>query len=292
MKNKYILYIIILICIVIILSGFEIYAHRAEGLIRRGNELFYQDKYDEAREFYEKALSIKAREKRINYNLGNISYKKADYLEALEFYRQGPDSPEKYLLMGSSIFFLAEGEEDPLQKISSYEKLLEIYKEGIIKYPQELRLKYNYEYLKKLLEELQSEQENESRQGEEDQDNENGNREKKNSNSNDEDSEHDERQNEQNGNEEQNEQERNGEQNEQDQDEKKDENEQDSKEIEKEGKQEEGAQEKGSSANQDSRQNLEEIKQILEMLEKAEEESLKNNQSIYRGAVKEEKYDW
>lgn len=85
MKNKYILYIIILICIVIILSGFEIYAHRAEGLIRRGNELFYQDKYDEAREFYEKALSIKAREKRINYNLGNISYKKADYLEALEF---------------------------------------------------------------------------------------------------------------------------------------------------------------------------------------------------------------
>jgi tetratricopeptide (TPR) repeat protein len=268
---------------VIILSGFEIYAHRAEGLIRRGNELFYQDKYDEAREFYEKALSIKAREKRINYNLGNISYKKADYLEALEFYRLGPDSPEKYLLMGSSIFFLAEGEEDPLQKISSYEKLLEIYKEGIIKYPQELRLKYNYEYIKKLLEELQSEQENESRQGEEDQDNENGNREKKNSNSNDEDSEHDERQNEQNGNEEQNEQ---------DQDEKKDENEQDSKEIEKEGKQEEGAQEKGSSANQDSRQNLEEIKQILEMLEKAEEESLKNNQSIYRGAVKEEKYDW
>ena len=36
----------------------------------------------------------------------------------------------------------------------------------------------------------------------------------------------------------------------------------------------------------------EEILQILKMLEAEEEDSLKNNQSLYQGSGKEEKYDW
>lgn len=289
MKNKCIFYIILFISIGIILSGFEIYSNRIERLVKTGNELYYQENYEEAREVYEKALSIKPEEKRIKHNLANISFQEGNYQEAFEFYQQGPDSPDKYLLMGSSIFFLVEGDEDPVQKIGSYQKALEVYKEGIIKYPQELWLKYNYEYIKNLLKDLQNEQENQENQSdqkEENEEKETGNQENQNSNSNDEGDE--DREDKENQNE-QNEEEK---QNNQNQKENQEGNNQGAEEMEKEQSQEEGVQDLESSPDQDSKQSLEEIKQILEMLEKAEEDSLKNNQSIYQGAVKEEKYDW
>lgn len=272
MKNKYITYIFVLIIIGIILSGFKMYSSSIEKLIKVGNEFYYQGRYEEASEIYEDGLREDPEERKLNYNLANIRYQKGNYQEAFDLYQKGYECPDKYLLMGNSIYMMAEREENPVQKIASYQQALKVYKEGIIKYPLVMGLKYNYEYLKKNLETLQSQDQNKENQQNEDSGEKNP--ESQNSSSDKNNDKNQER------NEENREQETNQNENNQ-------ENEEMDGQIE-----ESGEQDTKPSADTDSDQSLEEIMQILEMLEKQEEDSLKNNQSIHRGNVKEEKYDW
>jgi Ca-activated chloride channel family protein len=101
---------------------------------------------------------------------GNIHYINAEYGEALEFYDKAGDSIDRFLNAGNAAFRFGEAEPDidPYasylnMKVRFYEQALKTYEDGILKYPQNVPLKYNYEFVKKRLEELS--QENEQNEG-------------------------------------------------------------------------------------------------------------------------------
>ncbi|MFW5982193.1 MAG: tetratricopeptide repeat protein, partial [Halanaerobiaceae bacterium] len=150
MNNKFIISIIIILIIMAAFTAFMSYGRGMAKIIRDGNELYLQQDYEKARKVYEKGFSEEKEDRKLNYNLANTKYQLGDYQEAIELYQIAVDSPEKYLQIGNINYQLAERETNPENKIKQYQKAIESYKDGIIKYPENIELKYNYEYLKKI----------------------------------------------------------------------------------------------------------------------------------------------
>ncbi|MCL2111635.1 MAG: hypothetical protein FWH32_05245 [Clostridiales bacterium] len=77
-------------------------------------------------------------------------------------------SIDDFLNEGNAYYRLGDAAEDIEQKIGLFAMALKTYEEGIIEYPQNVPLKFNYEFVKKKLEELLDamEQEGEGEQGE------------------------------------------------------------------------------------------------------------------------------
>jgi Ca-activated chloride channel family protein len=213
---------------------------------------------------------------------------------------------------------LGDNTEDVNQKRQYYQLALDTYKEGILTFPENVPLKYNYEYVKKKLEELgddggenrnneENQDENEENQ---DENEENQDENEENQDENEEnpgDQNQDNNQRDQDNLQQQNEEEQgddtqnqDGEQEQDSQQEDnlgqdKDESERGQSEQEQEQDEEQNASDYGSELDASDAQhgqmddNL--LQQVLRMLEKQEEESLKNNQEVrYYG--EEDEYDW
>lgn len=308
--NRYLPYLTAILVLIIVLSGFKAFNNRGERDIQAANELFQEGKYIEAGEIYRNLLLKKPEDERLSYNLATVYYKTGGYQEALEFFQKGPESPEKYLLMGNICYEKGQEELDPVEKINLYQEALQYYREGMVNFPREIELKYNYEYVREELEKVQEEMEEQMEQssgGQEDNEDEDGENQDDSSSQQEDFSQ--ENQDESNpGEEEKGGEEGDREQELDNQEENKQEeetgNEGEGQEERQEGKQEEesaGTQQEGQekegqdregSREMEGEKSREEILQILKMLEAEEEDSLKNNQSLYQGSGKEEKYDW
>lgn len=304
-QNKYLLYLAFILTVLIILSGFKAYNNRLERDIQAANELFQEGKYIEAGEIYRNLLLKKPEDERLNYNLATVYYKTGGYQEALEFFQKGPESPEKYVLMGNICYEIGEAALEPAEKVALYQEALQYYKDGMLNFPREIGLKYNYEYVIEKLEELQKEMEEQMEQssgGQEDSEEEEGEnqddfagqQEDSSQENEDESNPGEEEKGGEGGDREQevDNQEENKQEEEYGNEGERQEEGQDGKQVEEPaGTQQEGQDMEGSRE-MEGEKSREEILQILKMLEAEEEDSLKNNQSLYQGSGKEEKYDW
>jgi len=273
----------------------------------KGNRAYKLNNYEQAIKSYQTGLEKNSEEPRLNYNLGHASYQLNNYDDAIKYYDKANDTLDKYINSGNSSLKFAESIDDPVQKQQLYQQALETYKEGIIDFPQNVLLKYNYEYVKNKLDEQQkqnneqqdenNEQQDENEEQEKNENQENKNDQQKNQNQQNSNSE----QNQQDQNNSENNQDKNSEQKESEEDQQSSqnkENEEKDKEStqqnkpqeEKEGKEQNAAQMEESDAS-NKEQNDSNIAHILKMLEKQEQESLKNNQEV-KGNAKEDEYDW
>ncbi|MCL2167188.1 MAG: hypothetical protein FWH49_07880 [Clostridiales bacterium] len=271
-----------LLLLVLLVSGWADANDKLKKAIREGNAYFASAKYEEALLSYESALEASPENGALHFNAAQTAYLLGDYEKTAQYYEKAEDCVDKYLHAGNAFYRMAEGAEDATQKMQQYARAVQIYKEGILLYPQDLPLKYNYERVKEKLDALEEEREQESEGESGDQSdnrNEDESQESQGENQESQDAENQESQDAENQDPEnaesaQDEQdqsaEQDGEQDEQDQS------------AEQDGEQEEAyAQDEGEEGETDPDQAA--IERILAMLENQEEEDLKNNREVVGG---------
>lgn len=268
----------------------------------KGNQLFAANEYNMALEAYQIGMDKDPDNPKLSYNSGQASYRLDNYQKAIEFYSAAPNKLDGYLNSGNSSLKLGDSAEDENQKLQYYVQALETYKQGILQYPENIALKYNYEYVMKKVNEMQDRNNDGQQNNDQNKDNQ-----EENQDGNNESQEEQNRDNTQN---EQGEQDDGSQQDNQSGDSEQGQNQDDSDKQDSEAsEQEQNNEETQSEASKDemneeqnnssldqpdassSEQDRREIEQVLEMLEKQEEESLKNNQQV-KSPGKEEKYDW
>ena len=241
--------------------------------LRRGNEQFALAEYGGALAFYETGLAEGPENKALSFNAAQAAYFLGDFEKAAQYYENAEGSVDKYLNAGN-IFFRAGGAmEDANQKAQCYAQAMQIYKEGIIEYPQDVPLKYNYETVRALLDELTEEMEQEGGESQETQENQGG-QEQDNQDAQGQDAQGQESESAENDGAEQGDNTEQGEGAEQEGN---------------AGEARDGGQGDGAEAYTQNDgaydPDQEAIARILEMLESQEEESLKNNQGAVGGKV-------
>lgn len=221
-------------------TGLIEFHDRGRELLVKGNEYYDGGDYRQALEAYHEGLERRADDPLLNYNAGQAAYYAGDYSQSADLFGKAPERPNTYLQAGNASLALGDAAEDANQKLQQYGRALQTYKEGILAFPDNLELKYNYEYVKQKLEQQEQEQ-----QQQEQQDGENGEGEEGGQ----------QQEQEQQGDQEQQEDGQGG----------------DGQENQ------DGSSQDSSAASDLSR---EELEQIMELLERQEEDSLKRNQEI------------
>lgn len=309
---------------VLFLFGILDLHHTTARAFTTGNRLYAEEAFNEALEAYNTGLQKEPGHPMLNYNAAQACYRLEAYDKAAEFYGKAPASVDLYLNWGNSFLRLGNRTEDINQKLQYYANALETYKQGILAFPQNVELKYNYEYVQEKLKALQDDMENQQQNNQENQEDQaqnqqdggqSGSPDPQNDRQGEQQNEADPQDNQQGEQNEENSQdnqqsdgqsnpeEENGQQNPGDQQAGNQDEEQNSGDQQQESSSRDEQQQSGPSAatgeekNQDSTfadepvQSSGEIERILEMLEKQEEQALKNNQKI-RDSGKEDKHDW
>lgn len=320
---------ILIVCLAILfLTGFLDFDNRVNNSIIEGNKYYKSGDYDKALEVYQKSLVNYPDNELLNYNSGQASYRLSKFQEAIDYYNKANETVDRYLNSGNCSLKIGDSiEENNInEKLQYYNNSLETYKNGIIEFPQNVKLKYNYEFVKQKIDELnkkqkqqendKQQQDNKNQENKEDQKNNNNQQNKDNSqqkdNNQDKDNKNDSKENKNNKENQENEDDQN---NQTDKEDKEGQDNLDSKEDHKDQNKDEEQKKsntnKSEEKNEDQKdiienkenksvddnnpsefnQNNEEIMQILKMLEKQEEDSLKNNHEVQNGG-KEDKYDW
>ena len=120
-------------------------------------------------EWYEQGLEARPEHKALNFNAAQAAYQLGEYEKAVEFYEQAEDSRDNTSTPATVSIDL--GMRQGYERKTVYNQALEMYKEGIMQYPQDLELKFNYEFVKQNLQELseQMEQMEQESEGQDDQ---------------------------------------------------------------------------------------------------------------------------
>jgi Ca-activated chloride channel family protein len=131
-------------------AGYELKADPAGDLVREGNRLYHEKKYNEAEVSYRKALELSPTEE-ASFNLGDALYKQGKFEESEKIFQtlsaQGADKTEladSYHNLGNSYL-----------QSKKYKEGLEAFKNSVLNNPNDPDAKYNYEYARRLLQQQQ-----------------------------------------------------------------------------------------------------------------------------------------
>jgi Ca-activated chloride channel family protein len=129
----------------------------------------YKDgKYDNALKDYQKALDKKKDDPRLHFNAGAAAYKSKNFEEAAKQFDEALNSPDLKLLQqsyynrGNARYYLGESNPDPSRKTETWEEAVKDF-DSAMQLSKQLNTpdadaKFNYEFVKKKLEELKQQQ--------------------------------------------------------------------------------------------------------------------------------------
>ncbi|MBM6823165.1 hypothetical protein H5986_10920, partial [Fusobacterium mortiferum] len=117
MRNKIIAIILLLVSIFLVITSLT--SLKSYNLIKNGNNFIVNEKYQEGREMYEKALTIE-KNNGIKLNILKSFYQEKNYEEVVK------SEVEDGFLKGNSYAYLGDKAQDKNKKF--YEKALEEYK--------------------------------------------------------------------------------------------------------------------------------------------------------------------
>jgi Ca-activated chloride channel family protein len=130
--------------------------------------------YEQALKEYERLLKKDKDDPRLHFNAGAAAYKNHQFDEAARQFNATLSAPDLklqglgYYNEGNALFHLGEGNQDPKQRKEAWEKALQDYQSTMKLSPQDTDAKHNYEFVKKMLEELKQQQQ-QSKQDKQDQ---------------------------------------------------------------------------------------------------------------------------
>ena len=134
-------------------------------------------KYEQALKEYERLLQKKTDDPRLHFNAGAAAYRNQQFDEAAKQFNSTLASPDlklqglAYYNEGNALYHLGERNPDPKQRTESWEKAVQDYQSSMKLNPQDADAKFNFEFVKKKLEELkqQQPQQQQSQQNKQDQ---------------------------------------------------------------------------------------------------------------------------
>jgi Ca-activated chloride channel family protein len=157
-----------LLFIVIICVPSFLLAQPGRKKVIEGNQLFMEEKFDEANNKYQDALLDNPNSLEIQYNVGDVLYKKNDFEKALEMYDKvlNTDDPlfqsKVYYNMGNTLY----RQQKLPESIQAYEHALKLN-------PDDVDAKYNLEFVRNKLKQnaqpQQNQQEDQQKQEQEEQ---------------------------------------------------------------------------------------------------------------------------
>jgi Ca-activated chloride channel family protein len=151
----------------------------AQGLASPSSALreYKAGQYDQALKEYERLLQKKSDDPRLHFNAGASAYRNKQFDEAAKQFNATLSSPDlklqglAYYNEGNALYHLGERNPDPKQRTEFWEKAAQDYQSSMKLNPQDADAKFNYEFVKKRLEELkqQQQQQQQSQQNDKDQ---------------------------------------------------------------------------------------------------------------------------
>ena len=123
----------------------------AKNLIRKGNKLYEQGQYVSAQEAYKKAIAINSNYDKANYNFGNTQFLQNKMKEAKEQYKLVAKTTKDNFIKADAKHNLG----NVAMKDKKYAEAVEAYKEALRKNPNDDETRYNLALAQKLLKEQQ-----------------------------------------------------------------------------------------------------------------------------------------
>jgi Ca-activated chloride channel homolog len=145
-------------------SWFLLWPGLASGSPSSALREYKAGQYDQALKEYERLLQKKSDDPRLHFNAGAAAYRNRQFDEAAKQFNATLASPDlklqglAYYNEGNSLYHLGEGNPDPKKRTESWEKAIQDYQSSMKLNPQDADAKFNYEFVKKRLEELKQQQ--------------------------------------------------------------------------------------------------------------------------------------
>jgi Ca-activated chloride channel homolog len=142
--------------------------------------------YEQALKEYERLLKKNKDDPRLHFNAGAAAYKNRQFEEAAKEFNATLAAPDLklqglgYYNEGNALYHLGEGNPDPAKRKEAWEKALQDFQSTMKLNPQDPDAKHNYEFVKKMLEELKQQPQQQSKQDKQDQDKQKRNQEQQN----------------------------------------------------------------------------------------------------------------
>ena len=138
---------------------------------------YKQGNYDQALKDYQKLLQRHAEDPRLHFNAGAAAYRDKKFDQAAKEFDAALTAPDlklqelSYYNHGNTLFQLGAQNPDPTKKTETWKSALKDFESSLKLNPQDPDAKFNYEFVKKRLEELkqQQQQQNKSDQNKQDQ---------------------------------------------------------------------------------------------------------------------------
>ncbi len=151
----------IFLLILNMLFAISAFAQSGHKQVTEGNKLYAEEKYDEANNKYRDALIESPESPIVNFNIGDVQYKKRNFEEAIKSYEKSTSSDDislrskTYYNIGNTLYKMAKLPES----ILAYKKALELN-------PEDEDAKYNLEYVRAKLKDNSEKQPQENQQQE------------------------------------------------------------------------------------------------------------------------------
>ncbi len=173
---------LLIVCILLALSPAPANGSTAE-------ELFHQGKLDQAEKEYIKALDKQPADPALNFNLGDVQYRKKQFAKASASFSKALATDDldlqakAYFNLGNAQYQLGRSTPavDPEQTIAHYTKAVKSYTDCLRLQPEDSDAKANLAMVKKQLEQLKKQQKKQNKQQKEKQDQKNNKEQKRNS---------------------------------------------------------------------------------------------------------------
>ncbi|GAB4330671.1 MAG: hypothetical protein Kow00127_22810 [Bacteroidales bacterium] len=138
----------------------EIMAQKENRYIRKGNEKYYEDKFEDAGVDYMKALEKNPESVKGKHNLGTALYRQENYTDAAKLFENTAGSDASPEVRSNGWYNLGNS----LLKEQKYQEAIEAYKEALRLQPGDDQARYNLEYARKMLQQQQQQQQNQQNQ--------------------------------------------------------------------------------------------------------------------------------
>jgi Ca-activated chloride channel family protein len=120
--------------------------------------------YDNALKEYQQSMEKKKDDPRLHFNAGAAAYKSKNFEEAAKQFDEALNSPDLKLIQrayynrGNARYYLGESNADPAKKTETWQEAVKDFESAMKLNGQDVDAKFNYEFVKKKLEELKQQQ--------------------------------------------------------------------------------------------------------------------------------------